>query len=193
MPTITQNNPIAKLPGSELERSLREFVSPLTELLPDVRLGAVTELIVRGDVTQIARGASYAHETIWPTCQWRVSLSGQRAISFRTLRNHATESDRRDTSDAGPSGPHGHNRQSDATGRDPCPLCRMAVPISSARTVTWRGPSGSVGTCFPCENCALWPMRTWMTRRCLPKSRASRPSSSSAPVTTGVSRCTTRA
>jgi len=93
MPTIAQNNPIAKLPVAELDRSLREFVSPVTDLLPDGRLGVVTELLVRGVVTsqspvvtQIARGAGHTDETIWPTCQRAYRFLGNARFSFRTLR-----------------------------------------------------------------------------------------------------------
>jgi hypothetical protein len=93
MPTIAQNNSLAKLPVSELERSLREFISPVTDLLPDVRLGAVAELLVRGVVTrqspvvtQIARGASHVDETIWPTCQRAYRFLSNPRFSFRTLR-----------------------------------------------------------------------------------------------------------
>ena len=53
MPTIAQNNAIAKLPVSELNQSFREFAHPVTDLLPAscVRLSAVAEVIVRGIVT----------------------------------------------------------------------------------------------------------------------------------------------
>jgi hypothetical protein len=39
---------LAKLPQAELEQSLREFVAPLTELLPDQRLKRVVPLAVQG-------------------------------------------------------------------------------------------------------------------------------------------------
>lgn len=39
---------LAKLPQAELEQSLREFVGPLTELLPDQRLKRVVPLAVQG-------------------------------------------------------------------------------------------------------------------------------------------------
>ena len=93
MPSIAQHSPIAKLPVSELNRSLHEFAGPVTELLPDVRLSAVAELIVRGIVTsqspvvtQIARGASHVDDTIWPTCRRAYRFLGNRRFSFRTLR-----------------------------------------------------------------------------------------------------------
>jgi hypothetical protein len=58
MPTLAQNSAIAKLPMSELNQSLREFVSPVTDLLPEVRLSAVAEVIVRGLVTRVIRSCS---------------------------------------------------------------------------------------------------------------------------------------
>jgi hypothetical protein len=51
MPGIRQNDVIANLPADELSASLREFLQPVTELLPDVRLRAVAELITQGIVT----------------------------------------------------------------------------------------------------------------------------------------------
>jgi hypothetical protein len=39
---------LAKLPQAELEESLREFVAPLTELLPDERLRRVVPLALQG-------------------------------------------------------------------------------------------------------------------------------------------------
>jgi hypothetical protein len=93
MSTITQANPIAKLPVTELNESLQAFLEPVTELLPDARLGAVAELMLRGlvtsqspIVTQIARGAGHRDETIWPTCQRAYRFLGNKRFSYRTLR-----------------------------------------------------------------------------------------------------------
>ena len=93
MPTIAQADPIAKLPVTELNDSLQAFLEPVTGLLPDVRLGAVAELITRGIVTsqspivtQIARGAGSLDETMWPTCQRAYRFLGNKRFSFRTLR-----------------------------------------------------------------------------------------------------------
>jgi len=92
MPTITQSEALANLPISELNQSVHEFLQPLTELLPDVRLGAVAELMVRGLVTsqsplvtQIARGASHSDETIWPTCQRAYRFLWNERFTSRTL------------------------------------------------------------------------------------------------------------
>ncbi len=48
MYTIGQINPFANLPIAELDANLHRFADPLTELLPDVRLGTVAELLLRG-------------------------------------------------------------------------------------------------------------------------------------------------
>jgi hypothetical protein len=92
MTTVAQTQALANLPISELNQSMHEFLQPLVELLPDVRLGAVAELIVRGLVTsqsplvtQIARGASHTDETIWPTCQRAYRFLSNPRFSSRTL------------------------------------------------------------------------------------------------------------
>lgn len=93
MPTIAQANPIAKLPVTELNDSLQAFLEPVTQLLPDARLRVVAELITRGMVasqspivTQIARGAGYLDESVWPTCQRAYRFLGNKRFSYRTLR-----------------------------------------------------------------------------------------------------------
>ncbi len=94
MPTITQANPIAKLPVAELDESVQTFLEPVTGLLPEARLGAVVERMLRGIVpsqspivTQSARGAGHWDETVWPTCQRAYRFLGNQRFSFRTLRN----------------------------------------------------------------------------------------------------------
>jgi hypothetical protein len=93
MPTIAQTNPIAKLPVTELNESLQTFLEPVTQLLPDARLRAVAELLLRGIVTsqspivtQMARGAGHLDETLWPTCQRAYRFLRNPRFSFRTLR-----------------------------------------------------------------------------------------------------------
>lgn len=93
MPTIAQANPIAKLPVAELDASVQAFLEPVTRLLPDARLGAVAELMLRGIVTsqspivtQIARGAGHPDETVWPTCQRAYRFLSNQRFSYRTLR-----------------------------------------------------------------------------------------------------------
>ena len=93
MPTIAQTNPFANLPIAELDASLHEFARPVTDLLPDARLGAVAELMTRGIVTsqsplitQIARGAIPPEATIWPTCQRAYRFLSNPRCTSRLLR-----------------------------------------------------------------------------------------------------------
>lgn len=93
MQRIAQKNAVAKMPEAELNRSLHEFMVPVRELLPDVRLGRVAELMTRGIVTsqspivtQIARGAGHADKTIWPVCQRAYRFLDNERISYRMLR-----------------------------------------------------------------------------------------------------------
>lgn len=92
MPTLSQNAPLANLPVADLDRSLREFLGPFVELLPDARLKQVARMITRGLVTsqsplvtQIARGVSHDDETIWPTCQRAYRFLSNPRFSSRTL------------------------------------------------------------------------------------------------------------
>jgi hypothetical protein len=73
MCTTTQDSVLARLPVAELQASLRTFLAPLTERLPDARLPAVAELMVHGIIasqspliTQIARGAGHEDASVWP-------------------------------------------------------------------------------------------------------------------------------
>jgi hypothetical protein len=61
-----------KLPTAELDETLSEFASPLTEMLPDERLRQVVPLAVRGIVagespviTQVARNVERTESTTW--------------------------------------------------------------------------------------------------------------------------------
>lgn len=61
-----------KLPTAELDETLSEFASPLTEMLPDERLRQVVPLAVRGIVagessviTQVARNVERTASTTW--------------------------------------------------------------------------------------------------------------------------------
>ena len=92
MPSIHPNDVIANLPADELQRSLREFLQPVTDLLPDVRLRAVAELITQGIVTsqspivtQVARGTRFTDETVWPTCKRAYRFLGNSHFTHRTL------------------------------------------------------------------------------------------------------------
>jgi hypothetical protein len=92
MPTLTQNATRANLPVADLDGSLREFLNPFVEVLPDARLQPVARLITRGLVTsqsplvtQIARGSGHADETIWPTCQRAYRFLRNPRLSSRRL------------------------------------------------------------------------------------------------------------
>ena len=109
MLTITQTDALANLPIAELNHSLHEFLSPLTELLPDVRLSQVAELITRGlvtsqspVVTHIARGVSHNDETIWPTCQRAYRFLSNPRFSSRTLRKGLYRVAQRDVTEQKP-------------------------------------------------------------------------------------------
>jgi len=90
--TITQESVLAKLPVAELRASLRAFLTPVTERLPDARLPAVAELMVHGIlasqsplVTQIARGAGHDDASIWPTSKRAYRFLENERFSHRLL------------------------------------------------------------------------------------------------------------
>ena len=92
MLSIPHNDVLAKLPEQELQDSLHRFLEPATALLPDPRLRAVAELITQGIVTgqspivtQIARGADHAENTVWPTCKRAYRFLANERFSHRTL------------------------------------------------------------------------------------------------------------
>lgn len=92
MPSIHPNAVIANLPIDELHSSLRAFLQPVSNLLPDLRLRAVAELIAQGIVTsqspvvtQIARGTRYTDETVWPSCKRAYRFLGNPHFTHRTL------------------------------------------------------------------------------------------------------------
>jgi hypothetical protein len=93
MPTITQKEMLAKLPQHELKESLSEFMRPLTQLLPDVRLPAVAELTVQGIlssespvITHIARGVAHTQPTIWQSSKRVYRFMSNPRFSYRTVR-----------------------------------------------------------------------------------------------------------
>lgn len=92
MPSLHPNAVIANLPIDELHSSLRAFLQPVSNLLPDLRLRAVAELIAQGIVTsqspvvtQIARGTRYTDETVWPSCKRAYRFLGNPHFTHRTL------------------------------------------------------------------------------------------------------------
>jgi hypothetical protein len=92
MSSISHNELLAKLPADELRTSLQQFLEPVADLLPDVRLRPVAELITQGIVTsqspivtQIARGAGSLDQTIWPTCKRAYRFLSNEHFTHRTL------------------------------------------------------------------------------------------------------------
>jgi hypothetical protein len=92
MPSISHSDLLAKLPADELQRSLAEFLHPVTERLPDRRLMTVTTLLTQGLVasqspiiTQMARGVSRLDQTIRPTCQRGYRFLANPRFTHRTL------------------------------------------------------------------------------------------------------------
>ncbi len=90
MLTITPNDTISKLPMEELQASLEKFLEPLTALLPDARMPAVVRLMVQGIlasespvVTQIARGARGAEETVLMNSKRGYRLLANKRLSHR--------------------------------------------------------------------------------------------------------------
>lgn len=72
MDSVAINKVLDKLPTAELENTLSDFVSPLTEVLPDQRLRRVVPLAVRGIVagetpviTAMARSVERTKSTTW--------------------------------------------------------------------------------------------------------------------------------
>ena len=107
MGSILQNETIDKLPVTELQAELAQFLQPVLRRLPEKRLRAVGELAVQGIlssqsplVTQMARGVVREEETIWPAAKrfyrfvWnkrfshRDLLKGLYAIAQRTVAEH---------------------------------------------------------------------------------------------------------
>jgi hypothetical protein len=92
MPSIRPIDTIANLPSDELQVTLRKFLQPVTELLPDVRLRAVAELMIQGVVasqspivTRIVRGTRFTDETVWPTCKRAYRFLSNSHFTHRTL------------------------------------------------------------------------------------------------------------
>jgi hypothetical protein len=92
MPSISHSDWLAKLPADELQRSLAEFLQPVTERLPDRRLMTVTTLLTQGIVasqspiiTQMARGVSRLDQTIRPTCKRGYRFLANPRFTHRTL------------------------------------------------------------------------------------------------------------
>jgi hypothetical protein len=108
MDTILQEGAIDKLPAMELTTTLETFLGPVLMQLPEKRLREVAKLAVQGIiggqsplVTQMARGVTREHETIWPMAKrmyrfiWnerfthRELLKGLYGIAQRTVAEQA--------------------------------------------------------------------------------------------------------
>jgi len=107
MDSILQHPTITHLPVEELGHTLREFLEPVTDHLPDKRLRLVGQLAVQGIlggqspmVTQMARGVIHQQETVRPVAKrlyrfiWnqrfshRHLLKGLYGIAQRTVARH---------------------------------------------------------------------------------------------------------
>jgi hypothetical protein len=92
MNTVSQNEALANLPISELEAAIEHFLQPVTDRLPDTRLGRVVRLGVQGIsssqspiVTQMARGVTRTSTTIWAMTKRFYRLLAHRRIRHRDL------------------------------------------------------------------------------------------------------------
>jgi hypothetical protein len=72
MHTIPQNEALANMPVAKLETAIEQFLQPVTDHLPDKRLGKVVRLAVQGIgssqspiITQMTRGLARTSHTIW--------------------------------------------------------------------------------------------------------------------------------
>jgi hypothetical protein len=92
MHTILQNEALANLPGAELEQAIEQFLQPMTERLPDKRLGKVVQLagvgISRSQspiMTHMARGVAQASTTIWAMAKRFYRLLAHQRLGHRDL------------------------------------------------------------------------------------------------------------
>lgn len=92
MNTILQNSAIDKLPMKELTATLDAFMEPVLANLPEKRLREVAKLAVQGVIggqspliTQMARGAKRADETVWPVAKRLYRFIWNKRFSHRDL------------------------------------------------------------------------------------------------------------
>jgi hypothetical protein len=76
MTTITVSKVLDQLPVTAVQASMNEFLAPMMENLPDVRLGRVVPLAVQGIlgsqspvVTQMAQSVSRLESEVWPAAK----------------------------------------------------------------------------------------------------------------------------
>ncbi len=86
------NELIKQLPSAELEQTIRTFLQPVLDQLPEKRLEAVVLLIVQGLlagqsplITQIARGVDRTAQSIWSTAKRIYRFMWNKRFSHREL------------------------------------------------------------------------------------------------------------
>ena len=91
MNKIPQNDALANLPVAELEVALEQFLQPVTNRLPDRRLGQVVRLAVQGVsssqsplIAKMAGGLAHTTKTIWAMAKRFYRLLANPRISHRT-------------------------------------------------------------------------------------------------------------
>jgi len=92
MSTITQNERLAKIPLTQLERAIEQFVEPVSQQLPDKRLKSVISLAVRGIsaaqsplITQMARALHRHQERVWALSKRFSGFLANKRFSSATL------------------------------------------------------------------------------------------------------------
>ncbi len=94
MSTITQNELLANIPLTQLEREIEHFVEPVSRQLPDQRLKKVVGLAVRGIsgaqsplITQMARTLHRSQQAVWALSKrFYGFLANQRFTSATLLK-----------------------------------------------------------------------------------------------------------
>src|SRR5436305_12321234 len=92
MDTIAVNAVLAKLPQSEVEQTMKTFVRPLVQLLPDQRLREVVPVAMRGIlagetpiITAMARGLSRQEASTWAIAKRLYRFVNNRRFSHQHL------------------------------------------------------------------------------------------------------------
>lgn len=92
MSTIAQNELLAKIPLTQLEREIEQFVEPVSKPLPDKRLKQVVSLAVRGIsaaqspiITQMARSLQRSQEGVWAMSKRFYGFLANQRFSSQTL------------------------------------------------------------------------------------------------------------
>ena len=92
MSTITQNELLANIALAQLEREIKQFVEPVSKLLPDKRLKQLVSLAVRGIsaaqsplITQMARSLQRNQEGVWAMSKRFYAFFANKRFSSQTL------------------------------------------------------------------------------------------------------------